>query len=139
MSVDSVLDNVRRELERRLTKAAIIAETRSKQLISRGQPTKRDASGRRVGLDPSKPGEPPKVITGALRSNVSHEVKATRRQVTAAIGVRKGAADKYARRLELGFVGTDKAGRNVNQPPRPYLRPGILLSTEQIRDAMRGK
>jgi hypothetical protein len=29
----------------------------------------------------------------------------------------------YSRRLELGFSGTDSAGRHYNQPPYPYLRP----------------
>lgn len=29
----------------------------------------------------------------------------------------------YARRLELGFSGTDARGRSYNQPPMPYLRP----------------
>lgn len=31
----------------------------------------------------------------------------------------------YARRLEYGFVGTDKRGRRYNQPARPYLRPAF--------------
>ncbi len=28
----------------------------------------------------------------------------------------------YALRLEFGFVGVDRAGRNINQGPRPYWR-----------------
>lgn len=28
----------------------------------------------------------------------------------------------YALRLEFGFVGVDRAGRNINQGPRPYFR-----------------
>ncbi len=28
----------------------------------------------------------------------------------------------YALRLEFGFVGTDRLGRNINQGPRPYWR-----------------
>lgn len=33
-----------------------------------------------------------------------------------------GTNVEYARRIELGFVGTDKLGRSYNQAPRPYLR-----------------
>ena len=29
----------------------------------------------------------------------------------------------YARRIELGFIGTDKLGRRYHQPPQPYMRP----------------
>ena len=29
----------------------------------------------------------------------------------------------YARRIELGFQGKDSAGRVINAPPFPYLRP----------------
>jgi hypothetical protein len=29
----------------------------------------------------------------------------------------------YARRLELGFIGTDSLGRHYHQPPFPYMRP----------------
>ena len=35
-----------------------------------------------------------------------------------------GVADVvYARRMELGFQGTDAKGRHVNAQPRPWLRP----------------
>lgn len=35
-----------------------------------------------------------------------------------------GVADVvYARRMELGFTGTDAAGRTINAKPRPWLRP----------------
>ncbi len=36
----------------------------------------------------------------------------------------------YAARLEFGFVGRDRAGRNINQGPRPYWRP--VLSNSRI-------
>jgi hypothetical protein len=31
----------------------------------------------------------------------------------------------YGRRVELGFTGTDSLGRHFNQPPYPYLQPGV--------------
>ena len=37
----------------------------------------------------------------------------------------------YARRIELGFTGTDSIGRSYNQPPYPYFHKGV----EQAVDA----
>lgn len=37
----------------------------------------------------------------------------------------------YARRIELGFSGTDALGRTYNQPPRSYLRKAL----DEQRDA----
>lgn len=34
-----------------------------------------------------------------------------------------GTNVEYARRIEFGFVGADRLGRNYNQAPRPYLTP----------------
>jgi hypothetical protein len=36
------------------------------------------------------------------------------------------------RRLEFGFVGIDAAGRNINQEPRPAMRPALRESREEI-------
>ena len=38
----------------------------------------------------------------------------------------------YAMRLEFGFVGVDKAGRNINQGPRPYFRPVMAENKRKI-------
>lgn len=38
----------------------------------------------------------------------------------------------YAMRLEFGFVGVDRAGRNINQGPRPYFRPVMAENKRQI-------
>ncbi len=37
----------------------------------------------------------------------------------------------YAMRLEFGFVGVDRAGRNINQGPRPYFRP--VMSENKLK------
>jgi hypothetical protein len=57
------------------------------------------------------------------------------------ITVLVGTNVEYARRLELGFAGTDALGRTYNQPARPYLRPaaesekGVVV--QEIADAAR--
>ena len=38
----------------------------------------------------------------------------------------------YAMRLEFGFVGVDRAGRNINQGPRPYFRPVMAENNRAI-------
>ncbi|HEY8414408.1 MAG TPA: hypothetical protein VIK99_01415 [Thermaerobacter sp.] len=132
-----------------MQKAVLFAEGEAKRLVSRGNKT---------GENPSKPGEPPKTVTGALRSSIGHDVVETPQEIVGMVGVRKGPADKYARRLELGFHGTVKVkahtrtqthawGRKlkepkkvqvraysytVNQAPRPYLRPAVFDNREKI-------
>lgn len=69
----------------------------------------------------SAPGESPAVLNGFLRASITSEVKVSEREVTGYVGSKL----KYARRMELGFVGTDSAGRTYDQAPRPYLRPAI--------------
>jgi hypothetical protein len=43
-----------------------------------------------------------------------------------------GTNVKYARRLEYGFVGKDKLGRNYNQPAQPYLSTGYEQQKNRI-------
>ena len=38
----------------------------------------------------------------------------------------------YALRLEFGFVGVDRRGRNINQGPRPYWRVVMSENTRTI-------
>jgi len=38
----------------------------------------------------------------------------------------------YALRLEFGFVGVDRLGRNINQGPRPYFRPVMSENSRMI-------
>lgn len=59
--------------------------------------------------------------TGTLRRSIHTEVDLDGSQVEAAVGTDV----PYAARLEFGFDGTDKLGREYHQPPRPYLRPAL--------------
>ena len=38
--------------------------------------------------------------------------------------------------LELGFRGTDARGHNVNQGPRPYLRPSVTENEAAIKQIL---
>jgi len=107
--------------ERGMTLACIYVEGEAKEMVSRGN----------IGGDnPSLPGEPPKTVSGTLRANISHAVVRSADTITGSVGVRENVA--YARRLELGFVGTDSLGRNYDQAPRPFLRPALLRSRDKI-------
>lgn len=110
-----VLAEVDKRIERGLERAAMFVEGVVIKSISEGQP-------------PSVPGEPPHVLRGRLRQSVTHKVFKQAGKWIAVIG----AGVKYARRLELGFVGTDSKGRNVSQAPRPYLRPAIVNNRDKI-------
>lgn len=83
------------------------------------------------GPDPPKPGgSDPARQTGNLIGAV--EMRAVGGSVGAGrwnyeISMNQGRAP-YARRIELGFTGTDSLGRNYNQPPYPYFYKGIDLA-----------
>lgn len=137
-NADAVTRRAMDEFAKRMRRAVIVPADEAKRLVSRAQPTRRTASGRRIGLDPSKPGEPPKIVTGILRANIGTEVRIDygARTVDGFIGVKKGPADPYGRRLELGFVGRDALGRYVNQAPRPYLIPAVLFTADRIAERL---
>lgn len=110
-------------VQRGMQSAVLFCEGQAKQAVSRGN------AG---GDNPSAPGEPPKTVTGTLRSNISSEVTADQGDVVGLVGVKRGPADAYGRRLELGFVGTDKLGRRINQGARPFLRPAVFQNAVEI-------
>ena len=85
------------EVGKRVDAAARVLRDRAKELISRGQPVRiyGKAEGRsRKGMDPSKPGEPPKIVTAHLRLNVKKESSGLRARV--------GTNVPYGKWLELG-------------------------------------
>jgi len=84
------------------------------------------------GNNPSTPGSAPNVGIGTLRNNISYKVIKDGDVVVGMYGVQKGPASDYGSRLEMGFVGTDKAGRNINQLPRPFLAPAYKKNMHNI-------
>jgi hypothetical protein len=120
----TVLKAANGSIVRGMTNAVIFLEGEARRLISRSN---------RGGDDPSAPGEPPKRVSGQLFAAVSHAVASDDSGVHGFIGVVKGSqANAYAARLEFGYQGTDSLGRNVNQAPRPWLRPTVLRNREKI-------
>lgn len=81
---------------------------------------------------PSRGGEPPHKVTGNLQVHI-HAIPAVLEEgaIIAGMGVPMEQVP-YARRLELGFVGTDSKGRHYNDPPRPYLRPAAHTVAERV-------
>ncbi len=69
-------------------------------------------------------GEKPHRRSGDLQKSFKFLVKEGRITVS----LRIFTNNPYARRLEFGFVGVDRLGRNINQGPRPYWRPVISRS-----------
>lgn len=47
-----------------------------------------------------------------------------------------GFEPEYARRVELGFIGTDSLGRHYHQPPFPYMRPARDNKQDEAKDAI---
>ena len=64
------------------------------------------------------------IVTTRLRGSITNEVEET-------VG-RVGTNVEYARRVEMGFVGTDSLGRTYNQAPKPYLRPALEKNRSKI-------
>lgn len=92
--------------------------------ISRTQPVHVTSGGNVVGLAPSRPGEPPKVLTGRLRSSMTSATWRSSHLGWPIVHGRFGiTADvPYAMALEFGRPGN--AGNNPPPlAPRPYLRP----------------
>lgn len=129
-NAQTILNETQQEVERRMFRALAMLEGKTKDLVSRGN---------RGGGNPSKPGEPPKVVTGTLRSNIGFEIQKSPNEVIGLLGVRMGPADKYAMRLELGFTGTDSLGRGYDQKERPYLRAALEQNKNQIQQILKGE
>ena len=93
------------EMQRSMLRAGALVETQAKA----------NASGR--------PG--PRVQTGNLRRSIN-----TRAINDETVSI--GTPVEYGPRLEYGFVGRDALGRNVSQPPYPFLLPALEQSENRI-------
>ena len=109
----------------RMQQAVLFVQGQTKQILNRSQPLKRLPSGIRVGLDPSKPGEPPKRVEGSLLRSITTQVEVTAQRI---IG-RVGTNIEYARFLELGTS-------RIRQ--RPYLRPALRKSQPALKKILTG-
>lgn len=74
-------------------------------------------------------GRVPKVTRTLERSIHPDNLQVGNSKVTIDIGTDV----EYARRIELGFAGTDSLGRRYNQPAHPYLRPALMDSKQEVQ------
>lgn len=131
--------NAMSALQQRMDRAAEIGSRNAALVIERAIKEKLSEQGRhRPGTPtPSAPGDPPSIISGALRASV-RSAKPERKGF-GAYEVLVGPTMVYARVQELG------GGRN-NLPARPYVAPAFDASvnqayaayTEAFKRAMRG-
>lgn len=117
---DKVTAALRARLTQNMRLAVAFVQGEVRKSINRGNP---------FGINPSAPGEPPKKVTGRLFQSIATRVDMSKTALTGAVG----SNVSYARRLELGFAGTDSKGRNYRMKPRPYLRPAIIDNARAIR------
>ena len=79
-----------------------------------------------------KTSDKPQSVTGTLRRSIHMT------EVTALGGgtwqSKVAPTVIYGRRIELGFSGTDSLGRRYNQPPYPYMQPGLDKAHDSLSD-----
>lgn len=73
------------------------------------------------------------VDTGKLRDSIKFTV--TERTPTRITGVVR-PHKPYGARVEMGFMQTDRLGRNYHQPAEPYMRPALDGAGARARKAM---
>ncbi|MDP2216742.1 MAG: HK97 gp10 family phage protein [Methanolobus sp.] len=86
-----------------------------------------------------KGGEFPHRITGNLFRNIAEVSPAVVKKTNERCEMAVGSSMEYARRLEHGFMDTDKLGRRYNQQPKPFLRPALDDNTDEIEQAIAKK
>jgi hypothetical protein len=113
-------------------RSMIVKMNRAVLVVQRAVKEKINVGG--TAAFPSMEGEPPHKVSTRLFQSIVTKVYTAGSLVIGLVGSKV----IYARRLELGFVGTDRAGRNVQQGPRPYLRPAFRESSEAVKRELGG-
>lgn len=93
-----------------------------------GQIRRRVNVSNRSGRTPSRPGEPPRKVSGRLQRSIAKDVYY---YVDRVVG-RVGSNVRYARPLEEGWSGVDVRGRRRTLLARPYL----VSTLERERDRL---
>ena len=118
---EEAMRRIRTEAGNRVDMAARFVRDRAKELVSRDQPVRiyaKSAGRSRRGLDPSKPGEPPKKVSGHLRINIKKDMDRAR------IEARVGTNVPYGKWLELG---------TRKMAPRPWIRAALVRNAAEIQ------
>lgn len=105
-----VTQAVDRRMQRGVQDAGEYLTARTRQKISRPNPT---------GESPSGPGEPPKRVTGELYNSIRTAVRVDGKRIIAAIG----ASARHARFLEFG---------TSRMAARPFMRPALQENRRSI-------
>jgi hypothetical protein len=150
---------VRDQVEKNMKKAARHTAGLVKKTIGRTQPLGVTPGGYVYGLNPSRPGEPPKRVTDAMRNSIGHYVKVEGWKVMGYVFVDV----PYGRIHEFGFSGVVTVPAHtrlqsvvfgkrlpapikvfvpthrvhINLPPRPFLRPTIKKAQPKITHILR--
>jgi hypothetical protein len=125
-NANGISDAALRVTERRMGQAVTLVQREIKVSLN---------VGNRTGENPSSPGEPPRKVSGRLFNSIFAKVLRNGSQVIGVVGTNV----KYARRLELGFVGKDALGRVFRQLPRPFIRPAFLRLRDHIKRILGAK
>ena len=104
--------------------ASVVLQTAAKDRVNRGGP----------GAPSVAPKGPFNQTGTLLRSIQIDERKNNGPKPFCRVGPSNGIAP-YAVRLEFGFVGRDKKGRQINQAARPYMRDSFAKSQKNMRKA----
>ena len=117
---DEVVSLINADMNTRVDGASRVLRNEARKLLSRAQPYKiygKKGSRKRHGLDPSRPGEPPKKLSGALRIGVLQEKELLVPEA------RVGTNVPYGKWLEMGT-------RNI--APRPWLSAALRNKAAEI-------
>lgn len=114
--------------ERRMNEAVVLVQADIKRSLNVGGRQRSSVSGKMYSFG-SDPGQPPFKQTGRLFNSIFGKVIREGSQVLGVVGTNV----VYGRRLELGFVGKDSAGRQYNQAPRPFIRPAFERNRDRIK------
>ena len=88
----------------------------------------------RVRIQRNASGRPgPKVITGRYRASWDVKVTVAGGQVSAVVFT----DSPQSWRLEYGFVGVDRLGRQYRQPPYPHIEPAFRQTDPGFLEALR--
>jgi HK97 gp10 family phage protein len=122
LNLDAVKTRVKKSLMPRLKKCGAIVEAAMKKKLSKGgkkrAPTQLGDKKATFITDPSKPGDPPHLQTGNLRSSIQY---AETPEGTVVVGPSSSAG--YGQVHEFG---------GKNHPKRPFARPALAESAEKF-------
>lgn len=115
-----VIGQLTPKMESNVRKAAMYLDGEVKRTIGSGTRSGKTykVPGTSRTYTASAAGEAPAVMISDYMNSITHDVRRSGTEITGTVGTNQ----KQGKRLEFGFVGTDKKGRRYNQAPRPHFR-----------------